>query len=48
MGVHVSPIPNPPAFFPPHPIPLGCPRALAFSALFTAWNLDLVIYKITS
>ena len=32
MGVHVSPHPEPPSH-PPHPSPLGCPRALALSAL---------------
>ena len=37
MGVHVSPILNPP---PSHPIPLGCPSAPALSALFNASNLD--------
>ena len=38
-GVLMSPIPNP---LPPpsHPIPLGCPNALALSALFNASNLD--------
>ena len=25
---------------PPHPVPLGCPRAPAFSALLHAWNLN--------
>ena len=28
-----------PPYLPFHPIPLGCPRALALSALFEAWNL---------
>ena len=38
-GVHVSPILHP---LPPHssPTPLGCPSALALSALFHASNLD--------
>ena len=36
MGVHVSPILNPP----PHTIPQGGPRAPALSALFHASNLD--------
>ena len=38
-GVHVSPHPEPPTHFPPHPIPLGCPRAPALSALLHALNL---------
>ena len=29
-----------PSSLPPHPIPLGCPSALAFSTLFHASNLD--------
>ena len=29
----MSPHPEPPSHLPPHPIPLGCPRALALSAL---------------
>ena len=29
-----------PSYLPPHPIPLGCPCALALSALFHASNLD--------
>ena len=33
MGVHVSPILNPPSHLPPHPIPLGCSRASALGAL---------------
>ena len=38
-GVHVS---SSQTHFPPnsHPIPLGCPSALALSALFHALNLD--------
>ena len=39
MGVHVSPSWTP-SHLPPHPIPLGCPRAPALSALFHASNLD--------
>ena len=35
MGVHVSPIQNPP----PHPIPLGGPSSPALRALFHASNL---------
>ena len=30
MGVHVFPILNPP-YLPPHPIPQGCPSALALA-----------------
>jgi len=29
MGIYVSPLLNPLFLLPPHPIPLGCPRALA-------------------
>uniref|UniRef100_A0A4W2CE62 MPV17 mitochondrial inner membrane protein like 2 n=2 Tax=Bos TaxID=9903 RepID=A0A4W2CE62_BOBOX len=36
---HVSPHPEPPNLLPPYPIPLGCPRALALSALLHASNL---------
>ena len=32
--------PEPSFYLPPHPIPLGCPRALTLSALFYALNLD--------
>ena len=35
-GIHVSPHPEPPIHFPPHPIPLGHPRALALGALLHA------------
>ena len=28
-----------PYHLPPHPLPLGCPRALALGALLHAWNL---------
>ena len=38
-GIHVSPYPETPSHIPPHPIPLGCPRALALDALFPASNL---------
>ena len=34
------PILNPPSHLPPHPIPLGCPRAPALDALLHASNLD--------
>ena len=37
--VHMCPHPEPPSLLPPHPIPLGCPRAPALSALLHAWNL---------
>ena len=33
MGVHVSPHPETPSHVAPHPIPLGCLRAPALSAL---------------
>jgi len=39
MSVHVFPHPEQPSQLPPHPIPLGCPRALAVSALLHASNL---------
>ena len=39
-GAHVSPHLELPSRLPPHPIPLGCPRAPALSALFHALNLD--------
>ena len=47
--VHVSPCPEPPSNLPPHPVPLGCPRAPALSALLHASNLrwsssHMVIY----
>ena len=38
--VYMCPHPEPPSHVPPHPIPLGCPSALALSAPFHAWNLD--------
>ena len=34
------PHPEPPSHLPPHPIPQGCPSALALSALFHASTLD--------
>ena len=37
--VHGSPHPEPASLLPPHPIPLGCPRALALSTLLHAPNL---------
>ena len=39
MGVQASPYPELPSDLPPHPIPLGCPRALTFGALLHASNL---------
>jgi len=38
-GAHVSLHPEVPSYLPPHPIPLGCPRARALSALLHASNL---------
>ena len=38
MGVHVSPNPESPIPFPPHPILLHCPRAPALSALLHPLN----------
>ena len=50
IGIHVSPDPEPPIHLPPYPIPLGCPRAPALSALLHSLNfhwsfiLPMVIY----
>ena len=38
-GIHVTAHPESPTHHPPHPIPLGCPRALVWSALLHALNL---------
>ena len=38
--VYMYPHPDPLPHLPLHPIPLGCPSALALSALFCATNLD--------
>ena len=52
MGVQASPYPEPHSHLPPHPIPLGCPRALSLSALLHASNLywssilHMVIYML--
>ena len=52
MDAHVSLHPEAPFHLPPHPIPLGCPRAPALSALLHAWNLHrssilhMVIYML--
>ena len=35
-GIHASPQPEHPSRLPPHPIPLGCPRAPALGALLHA------------
>ena len=43
MGAHVSFHPELPSHHPPYPLPLGCPRALTFSALLHASKLVLVI-----
>ena len=37
--VYMCPPSEPSSLFPPHPVPLGCPRALALSALLHASNL---------
>ena len=38
--LHMCPLhPEPPSRLPPHPVPLGCPRAPALGALFHALNL---------
>ena len=39
--VHMCPHPKPHSRLPPHPVPLGCPRALALSALIHVSNLHL-------
>ena len=39
MGVYVFPHPKPASYLPPHPILLGCPRALALSAWLHTSNL---------
>ena len=38
-GIHVSPHPEPCAFFPPYPVPLGCPRAPTLDTLLHTLNL---------
>ena len=38
MGAHVSHHPEPPSHLPPHPVPLGCLRAPALSALLHHWT----------
>ena len=50
MGIHVSQHPESPSHLLPHPIPLGCPRALALGALLRTSNwhwsssLHMVMY----
>ena len=39
-GCTCEPHPEPCSYFPPHPVPQGCPSAPALSALFHALNLD--------
>ena len=39
MGAHVSHHPETLSHLPPHPIPMGCPRAPALGALLHALNL---------
>ena len=39
-GCTCVPHPEATSHLPPHPIPQGCPSALALSALFHALNLD--------
>ena len=39
QDAHVPTYPELPIHFPPHPIPVGCPRATALSALLHALNL---------
>ena len=49
-----SPYPEPHSHLPPHPIPLGCPRATALSLMLHASNLHwssvlhMVIYRFKS
>ena len=38
IEMHVSPYPEHPSHLPPHPIPLGWPRALALGALLHTSN----------
>ena len=40
LGCTCVPHPEPPSYFPPHLIPLGCPRAPALSVLLYVSNLD--------
>ena len=42
-GAHESCHPEPPSHLPAHPIPLGCPRALALGALLHASNLGKIL-----
>ena len=47
-GAHVSPHPECPSQLPPHPIPLGCLRAPALSALLQAlnWHWSSILYMV--
>ena len=45
MGAHVSPHPETPFYLPPHPIPLGCPRVPALSALLQAYKENQTYFK---
>ena len=38
-GIHMSPPSQTSSHLPPHPIPLGCPRALTLGSLLHASNL---------
>ena len=44
MGADGSPHPGPPYHLPPYPIPLSCPRALAFECPASCTELASVIY----
>ena len=46
MGVHVFLHPEPPSNLPLHPIPLGCPRVPAMSALFHAYKENQTCFKV--
>ena len=46
MGTQVPPHPEPPSHHPPHPIPLGCLRAPALSALLYALNLHWSLFYV--
>ena len=43
-GIHVHPYPEHTSHLSPHPLPLGCPRALALGALLHALNMHMVMY----
>ena len=48
MGADMSPHPKPLSYQPPRPIPLGCPRAPALSALLHAVNHDILFHDSVS